>query len=151
MKEKILFLGRLFLPLLLGGIVGFLISSSMNYSQLNQPPLAPKSIVFPIVWTLLYLLMGISYVKIAKGTQPPFDLQVIYYTQLFVNLLWPIFFFVFKWYLFSSFWILLLLFLVYTMIKKFRKEDVVAASLQIPYFLWTLFATYLTIGIAILN
>ncbi len=151
MKEKIKNLGRLFFPLILGGVVGILIANFMDYETLKQPPFAPPSILFPIVWTILYLLMGVSYVIITKQGKQNADLQMIYYLQLFVNLFWPIFFFVLNWKLFSIFWIILLILLVLVMIRKFFKENRVAGILQIPYLLWLFFATYLNIAIVILN
>ena len=151
MKEKIVILGRLFLPVLLGGLVGLIISGSMDYGMLKQPPFAPPGILFPIVWTILYLLMGISYVIVTQKVGVSEDIQVIYYLQLFVNLLWPIFFFLFKWRVFSSLWILLLVLLVIVMIRRFLKVSKTAGILQIPYLLWLFFATYLNIAIVILN
>ena len=139
------------IPLALGGIVGFLISGSMNYDTLNQPPLSPPSILFPIVWTILYALMGISFgILRDKGLADP-DVKLIYYAQLFVNLLWPIAFFVLEWRLFAFIWILILDALVAIMIITFYRRDKTAALLQLPYLIWVLFASYLNLGVYILN
>ncbi len=78
-------------------------------------------------------------------------MPIIYYIQLGVNALWSIIFFVFKWRLFSFIWIVLLVVLVILMIIRFYKIDKVAAYLQIPYLLWILFASYLNLGIYLLN
>lgn len=142
----------LFFPLLLGGIVGFFISGSMDYTNLNQPPFASPKIIFPIAWTILYLLMGISYYLFQKNTKTENKQEaIVYYVQLFVNALWSIIFFVWKWRLFAIIWIVLLDLLVLLMIGLFYRKVKISAYLNIPYLLWILFATYLTIGIYLLN
>lgn len=139
------------IPVIVGGIVGFLISGSMDYNSLQKPFLSPPSLVFPIVWTILYILMGISYGRLKEKTLIDNNILFIYYLQLAVNALWPIFFFVFKWRLFAFFWILLLVALVILMTIKFYKKDKIAGLLQVPYGIWTIFATYLNLGIYLLN
>ena len=140
------------IPLLLGGIVGFLTSGSNSYNDLVQPFFAPPAILFPIVWTILYILMGISFYIIDTSNNTfKGDAKFIYYLQLIVNLLWSFFFFTFKWYLFSAIWIVLLIILVITMIKKFYNISKLSAYLQIPYLLWLVFALILNISIFVLN
>ncbi len=142
----------LFLPLVLGSIVGFIISKSIDYNSLIKPFLAPPSIVFPIAWTLIYILMGFSYYLFKKfSSSVNTTIPLIYYLQLFVNLAWSIIFFVFKWRFFSILWILFLVLLVCTLIYLFYKEYKISAYLNIPYLLWIIFATYLNIGIYLLN
>ncbi len=139
------------IPVLVGGIVGFLISDFIDYSSLEKPLLAPPSIVFPIVWTILYVLMGISYGRLVDKELTDSQVDWVYYGQLIVNAFWSIFFFVLKWRFFSFLWILLLAALVILMIITFYRKDKIAGLLQIPYLLWTLFATYLTLSIYLLN
>ena len=139
------------IPLALGGIVGFLISGSMDYDMLDQPPLSPPSILFPIVWTILYVLMGVSFGILRDKHLNDSNVKLIYYIQLIVNLLWPIAFFVLKWRLFAFIWILVLDVLVVLMIITFYKRDKTAALLQLPYLAWVLFASYLNLGVYILN
>lgn len=139
------------IPVVLGGIVGFIISGSIDYNSLEKPFLAPPSILFPIIWTTLYILMGISYGILDSKCLVDSEINLIYYSQLIVNLLWPIFFFTFKWRLFAFFWILLLVFLVILMIIKFYTKNKLSGLLQIPYLLWTSFATYLNFSIYLLN
>ncbi len=139
------------IPILVGLIIGIIISGSIDYNSLERPFLAPPSIVFPIVWSILYLLMGISYGILKDKSLIDSNINFIYYFQLFVNALWPIFFFTLKWRLFASIWIILLAILVSIMIVIFYKKTKVAGLLQIPYLLWTLFATYLNISIYLLN
>lgn len=139
-------------PIFLGSIVGFLTSSGNNYNSFIQPSFAPPGILFPIVWTILYALMGISfYIILESNSYLKDDSIVIYVIQLVVNLLWSFLFFSFKWYLFSFLWILLLIFLVIVMIKRFYNISKLSAYLQIPYLLWLIFAAILNLSIYILN
>ncbi len=138
-------------PVVLGGIVGFIISGSMDYEELIQPVLSPPSFVFPIVWTILYILMGISYGILKDKMLVDSSISGIYYIQLFVNLLWPIAFFVFKWRLFAFIWIVVLDILVIIMAVRFYNKNKTAGLLQIPYILWTLFASYLNLFVYLLN
>lgn len=139
------------IPLFVGGVIGLIISGSIDYDSLQKPPLAPPSILFPIMWTILYILMGISYGILKDKTLVNKEINLIYYIQLFVNALWPIAFFVLKWRLFAFFWIILLAILIIIMIIKFYKKNKLSGLLQIPYLLWTLFATYLNLSIYLLN
>lgn len=132
-------------------LFGYITSNFIDYNSLIQPPLAPPGILFPIVWSILYVLMGVSYGILESNSLIDSRINSIYYLQLFVNALWSIFFFVFKWRLFSFLWILLLLVLVVIMVIRFYNKNKVAGLLQIPYLLWVTFASYLNIAIYILN
>ena len=136
------------IPVAIGGIVGFIINPYIDYNSLVQPPLSPPSIVFPIVWTILYVLMGISYYLLKNSSKKE---KIIYFVQLGVNALWSVFFFIGKFYLFSFIWIVLLDVLVIFMTGIFYHNNKASAYLQIPYLIWILFATYLNLGIYILN
>lgn len=151
MNNKIKNIFYLFLPVILGGIIGFIISDYIDYSTLIKPPLAPPKIFFPIAWTIIYLLMGISYYLFKKNEENTKLESIIYYLQLIVNLLWSIIFFILKARLLSSIWITILDILVIYLIYLFLKKLKISAYLNIPYLLWIVFATYLTIGIYILN
>lgn len=151
MKEKIVSIFYLFLPLLLGTIIGILTSNYMDYSNITKPLFSPPGFIFPIVWTILYLLMGLSYFIIKKTETSDKKIDFVYYLQLFFNLLWSIIFFVFKFRLLSVIWVVILDILVIYMIYLFYKKIKLSAYLNIPYLIWILFATYLTIGIFILN
>ena len=139
------------LPIVGGVLVGLIISGYMNYGDMVKPPLSPPSYIFPIVWTILYILMGISYFIATKDKENDKDLNQIYLLQLFVNLFWPIIFFVLKMYFTAFLWIILLIILVIVMIKELLKNNKISGYLQIPYLIWLLFATYLNIGIFLLN
>ena len=151
MNKKVEFIKSILIPVVIGGIVGFLISNFIDYNIINKPPLSPPSIVFPIIWTILYILMGTSYGILKIKELIDDETNMIYYTQLLVNITWPIVFFVFKWRFVCRLWTILLLILVVYMTIKFYRKNKVAGLLQIPYILWTIFATYLTIGVYILN
>lgn len=151
MKNFGLYLKSILLPVIVGGVVGLIISNFMDYNTLVKPPLAPPSILFPIMWTILYVLMGISYGILKSNYKVDMDVKFIYYLQLGVNALWSIFFFVCKLRLFSFIWILLLALLVFIMIIKFYQKNKVSGLLQIPYLLWVLFASYLNLGFYLLN
>ncbi|MBR1413879.1 MAG: tryptophan-rich sensory protein [Bacilli bacterium] len=141
----------LFLPLFLGGITGLIISKNIDYTSLNQPPLAPPKIIFPIMWSILYLLMGIAFYIYKKNNYSEKDIDTTYYIQLFFNLLWPIIFFVLKLRFIAIIWILLLLFYIIKLLRKIKEVNKTSYYLLLPYLIWTIFATYLNIGIYILN
>lgn len=145
------YIKSILLPVIVGGVVGIIISKFMDYNTLEKPFLSPPSIAFPIVWTILYILMGISYGRLKEKNINDKNVKTIYYLQLFVNALWSIIFFVFKLRLLAFVWIILLDILVFVMINIFYSKDKKAGLLQIPYLIWTLFATYINLFIYILN
>ncbi len=125
-------------PLLLGTIVGLFTSKqSSNYGG------PVPGWVFPVVWSILYILMGISSYLISDNKK----LLKIYYLNLFVNLLWPIIFFSFGLKTLAFFWILILILIVGYMIYKFYNENKIASYLLVPYILWLIFAAFLNLSI----
>ena len=139
------------IPVIIGGVIGLIISRSIDYNTLQKPPLSPTSILFPIVWTILYVLMGLSYgILDSKSLIEP-KINFIYYLQLFVNATWSLIFFTLKWRLFAFIWIIILDILVIIMILEFFKKNKTAGLLQIPYLLWIIFASYLNLGVYLLN
>jgi len=147
-KWKVYFLSIL-ITLLVGLIAGFLTMNSMGiYSTINRPPLSPPSWLFPVVWTILYTLMGISVARYIIKTN---IVPRIYVLQLIVNFLWPFIFFNLEAYLLSFIWLLLLIVLAILMIVEFYRVDKLAGILQIPYLIWLLFAAYLNFAIYLLN
>lgn len=151
MSKFKVYLKAILTTVIIGGVIGLIISKSIDYSSLKKPFLAPPSILFPIMWTILYVLMGVSYGIIVNKNLVDPPTKLIYYVQLFVNAMWSIIFFSLKWRLFAFFWIVLLDILVIIMIKQFCKKDKTAGLLQVPYLLWILFATYLNLSIYLLN
>jgi len=151
MKKSLII--NLLISLGVGGLSALLTMGSMDiYKYLDKPPLAPPSIVFPIIWTVLFTLMGISsYLIYESNNENKQKALLIYSIQLLVNLAWPIFFFVLSYRLTALFIIITLLILIIMMIIKFYNINKLAAYLQIPYVLWVAFATYLNFGLYILN
>lgn len=132
-----------------GVIAGFLTFGSMaQYQEMYHPPLAPPGWVFPVVWLLLYTLMGIASYRIYLKN-PKAEALKLYLIQLAVNFFWPVFFFNLGWQLFAAVWLLVLWYLVFVMIKEFARIDEGAARLMIPYLVWLTFAAYLNIMIAL--
>ena len=151
MNKVLTYIKSILVPLLIGGFVGLVTSNYINYNTLIQPSFAPPAILFPVVWTILYTLMGVSYGILKSNSLTDDKINIIYYSQLFVNALWSFFFFVFKWRLFSFFWLLLLIVFVILMIIDFYSKNKWSGLLQIPYLVWCLFAAYLNFGIYFLN
>ncbi len=153
--NKGLLLKCIAIPLLVGAVSALLTRESMEqFARLNKPPLAPPGWLFPVVWTILYILMGISsYLVLTSGANKEAILHALklYTYQLLVNFLWSTFFFNLGWYLFAFVWLVLLWVLVLAMIKSFAKISKVAAILNIPYLLWITFAGYLNLAIWLLN
>ena len=143
------------IPLIVGIVAALLTTNSMEvFGAVRKPPLAPPSWLFPVVWTILYVLMGISsYLVLTSGAaREEIEGAIrIYAYQLVVNFLWPTFFFNLGWYLFSFVWLVLLWVLVLLMILRFKEINKLAAYLNIPYLVWLTFAGYLNIGVWLLN
>lgn len=141
----------IFVTIFIGSLPAFFIKFN-NYKDLIKPPLSPPGILFPIVWTILFILMGISIYRIVMTEDYEVDsLRILYFTQLIINALWTPIFFGLNAYLFAFIWLLLLLTLVVIMTFKFYKLDRISSYLLIPYIIWLLFAGYLNLGIYILN
>lgn len=157
MKKNALkpYAGFIALTLISGSAAGLLVRNSFEtYTQLQKPPASPPGIVFPIVWTLLYLLMGIGAAMVwrsSPGTPQRSGAILVFALQLAVNLLWPFLFFGLQAYFFSFLWLLLLLALAITMTVFFAQLSPTAAWLQVPYLLWLAFAAYLNAGVWLLN
>lgn len=142
--------------LAVGGLSALVTSGSMDvYSKINRPPLSPPSILFPIVWTILFTLMGISAALVWQfRDSKPDDVRnalIVYGVNLAVNFIWSLIFFNMQAYLFSFIWIILLLAVIVAMIILFKRVSPLAAYLQIPYLLWVSFAAYLNFAIYLLN
>ena len=126
-------------------------SGYMDYNDLIKPIVSPPGIVFPIAWTIIYLLIGISYTLLKEKGEVSKETKQLYYSQLVFNYLWTSIFFVFKLRLLSVLWIIILDVLVIVMTYQFYKQNKLSGILLIPYILWLIFATYLNISIYFLN
>ncbi len=153
--NKRLLLVCIAIPLLVGTVASLLTGGGMEiFATVEKPPLSPPAWIFPVAWTILYTLMGISSYLILTSEAEEEQKQNairIYAYQLIVNFLWPTFFFNFQWYGFAFFWLLFLWILVLIMILRFREISRVAAYMNIPYLIWLTFAAYLNWGIWRLN
>lgn len=137
---------RLIIMIIITFIIGNLFVPFVNYNEfnlINKPPFSPPKIVFPIVWTILFILMSIAIT--ISYNQKNFKIYII---QLIFNSTWTLLFFIFKFYLVSIIWIIILLYFNKLMINTYNKK---AKYLLIPYFTWLLIALYLNIGIYLLN
>lgn len=136
-----------------GGLGAFVSRSGMErFSSLNQPPLSPPAWVFPVVWSILYVLMGVSAGMVYKSEHPMRSRALkVYAAQLALNFGWTVLYFAFGLYWAAFLWLLVLILCVARMIYLFYQVSRPAGLLQLPYLLWTLFAAYLNAGIALLN
>lgn len=151
-QNKSAFIISILIPLAVGTLSALISGNNSIYYSLNKPALSPPSFVFPIVWTILYILMGISSYIIYTSNHPKApDALKIYALQLFFNFCWSIIFFRFSQYLFAFVWLIALIILIVIMIKKFYSINPIAAYLQIPYLIWCIFAAYLNLSIYIMN
>lgn len=154
MKLKSLF-QSIIIPLAIGAISGLISMFAMkDFASVNKPPLSPPGWVFPVVWTILYILMGLaSYYVVNSGKSEETIKGAIslYAVQLFFNFFWSPIFFNLKAYFFAFVWLLVLLVLVIRTTMSFYKIDKKSGYLMIPYILWCIFALYLNFGIFVLN
>lgn len=143
------------IPLLVGGLAALLTYRAMDaFSALNQPPLSPPGWLFPVVWTLLYLLMGLGCYMIRQANSDPIHKKrafIWYGVQLGLNFLWPLAFFLLGWHLPAFFLLLAILAAASYMAIQFHRIDKTAGLIQIPYLAWLVFAAYLNLGIYLLN
>ncbi len=161
MKKKtksiaLTFIIAIAVPLATGGLSALLTKDNMNiYGEISTPPLSPPSFLFPVVWTLLYILMGVSsafiWLQRKDEKEKADNALLIYAASLVFNFIWSLIFFNFRLYLFSFIWLVCLLVLIILTIVSYRRLCPVAAYLQIPYALWVAFAGYLNFGIWLLN
>ena len=147
------YLKSIALPLAVGAVSAFITMKGMPYYQMQEKPFfTPPNIVFPIVWTVLYVLMGISAARIKYYNDPDKSKAAkTYLLQLGVNFFWSVFFFGLHRYFLAFLWLLLLIYLVAKMIKDFADVDLKAAKLQIPYLIWCCFAAVLNFSVWWLN
>ncbi len=146
---------NLIIPLAVGIVAGFLTRDGVKEFAITaeKPFFMPPGWLFPIAWTILYTLMGISAYLIDEATQLH-DKKlafILYYLQLFFNFVWSFIFFNVGNYLFAFIWIIILLVLIIATTIQFNKINPKAAYLMIPYILWVAFATVLTFSVYLLN
>lgn len=141
------------IPLAVGGLASLIAYHGMpTYQQLTKPPFTPPEAAFPVVWTILYLLMGVGGARVWCSGHPARRQAILPFgAQLAANFFWTVWFFGAGWYLFAFLWLILLLWLILWMMHAFARCDRLAARLQIPYLVWTGFAAVLTFAVWLLN
>ncbi len=152
-KTKV-YLAGILIPLLCGALISLATSSEMKgfFSSVKLPPLTPPSLLFPIAWSILYTLMGISSARVFFSDCPKKSTALtLYFVQLAANLVWSIIFFSFRAFFSALLWLIMLLILIFIMLFYFYKCDRKSALINIPYALWVAFAGYLNLFILILN
>lgn len=135
---------------LIGGFLSSLLVNFKNYNIINKPMFSPPKIVFPIVWSILYLLFGISFYLANKN----FDNKKITSSaiiNLILNYSWTFIFFELKMYVLCAIELILIILSTIKFIIELYKKNKTAAFLQFPYLIWLLVALYLNIGVVILN
>lgn len=148
------FLLCLAIPLGVGGVSALLTSGNMQlFDEINKPPLSPPSWLFPVVWTILYISMGVALylVVMAKDTKTYLPAYISFGVQLFFNFFWSIIFFNARAYLFAFIWLVLLWVAIIVNIYFFYQVKKTAGKILIPYLIWVTFAGYLNFGIYLLN
>lgn len=142
-------------PLAVGGLAALISGGGAEaYGTLNRPALSPPAWLFPVVWTALYILMGVAayLIAVSDADRPQKRTALILYAvQLFFNFLWPIAFFNFDAYRFAFVWILLLFALIFATAVLFYRIKPAAGWLLLPYLFWVAFASYLNFAVAVLN
>ena len=142
------------IPLAVGGLAALLSGGMDSYRVMNQPPLSPPGWVFPVVWTVLYLLMGEASYRVlvsGKDQEQVKRALIVYGVQLFLNFLWPLVFFGGQMYLAAFFILIALWVAIFITMRLFTRLDETAGDLLIPYLLWVTFAGYLNLGVVLLN
>ncbi len=150
-KKLLIALG---IPLAVGGLSALLSGGMGQDRGMNQPPLSPPGWVFPVVWTVLYLLMGYASYLVWISDAPKNEKRgalILYGAQLAANFIWPLLFFGAQMYLAALIWLVVLWILIFLTIRAFSRIDERAGDLLIPYILWVTFAAYLNLGIYLLN
>ena len=144
----------LVIPLLAGGLSALIAGGMDSFKNLEKPPLSPPGWLFPVAWTILYLLMGFASYLVYTANAPTYKKNsalLFYCLQLFFNFMWSIIFFRFEAYLFAFIWLVILWLLIIITTVRFYETRKLAGILMVPYLLWVTFAGYLNLGIYILN
>lgn len=142
------------IPLAVGGLATLLSGGMQNYGAMNKPPLSPPGWVFPVVWTVLYLLMGYASYLIWISDADQGEKRgalILYGVQLAANFVWPLLFFKAEMFLAALIWLAVLWVLIFLTIRAFSRINERAGDLLIPYILWVTFAAYLNLGFFLLN
>lgn len=154
MKKAVPYVISILIALAVGGVSALITGGNMNiYEEVLTPPLSPPSWLFPVVWAILYVLMGISAAMIysTPASEKRSSALKMYVLSLILNFGWSIIFFNLRAFMFSFLWLILLLVSIIKTILEYSVIDKTAAYIQIPYAIWVAFAGYLNAGIWLLN
>ena len=143
------------IPLLTGGLAALISRSKMGlFDTVEKPPLSPPAWLFPVAWTILYVLMGVASYRVFTAraeTAKKNRALLLYAAQLVFNFFWTLIFFNLEAYFFAFYWLIALLTLIVITTMKFFGVDKAAGYLMLPYIAWVSFAGYLNLGIALMN
>ncbi len=142
------------IPLAVGGLATLFSGGNDLYQTINQPPLSPPGWVFPLVWTVLYILMGEASYRVLTSGADRGQIKralIAYGVQLFLNFLWPLLFFGGQMYLAAFILLIVLWIAIFITTRWFSQIDETAGDLMLPYLLWVTFAGYLNLGVFLLN
>ncbi|MCI7607575.1 MAG: tryptophan-rich sensory protein [Enterocloster clostridioformis] len=151
-RDKSALIISILIPLAVGTMSALFSGNMSSYSILTQPAFSPPGFIFPVVWTILYILMGASsYIVYSSNSPNKSKALLLYCIQLFFNFCWSIIFFGLDLFLFAFIWLIALIFIIIIMIRQFLIVNPLSAYLQIPYLIWCIFAAYLNFSIFLLN
>lgn len=151
-RNKSALIISILIPLAVGTMSALFSGNMSSYSILTQPAFSPPGFIFPVVWTILYILMGASsYIVYFSNSSNKSKALLLYCIQLFFNFCWSIIFFGLDLFLFAFIWLIALIFIIIIMIRQFLIVNPLSAYLQIPYLIWCIFAAYLNFSIFLLN
>ena len=151
-RNKSALIISILIPLTVGTMSALFSGNMSSYSILNKPAFSPPGFIFPVVWTILYILMGASsYIVYFSNSSNKSKALLLYCIQLFFNFCWSIIFFGLDLFLFAFIWLIALIFIIIIMIRQFLIVNPLSAYLQIPYLIWCIFAAYLYFSIFLLN
>ena len=151
-RNKSALIISILIPLTVGTMSALFSGNMSSYSIFTQPAFSPPGFIFPVVWTILYILMGASsYIVYFSNSSNKSKALLLYCIQLFFNFCWSIIFFGLDLFLFAFIWLIALIFIIIIMIRQFLIVNPLSAYLQIPYLIWCIFAAYLNFSIFLLN
>ena len=151
-RNKSALIISILIPLTVGTMSALFSGNMSSYSILNKPAFSPPGFIFPVVWTILYILMGASsYIVYFSNSSNKSKALLLYCIQLFFNFCCSIIFFGLDLFLFAFIWLIALIFIIIIMIRQFLIVNPLSAYLQIPYLIWCIFAAYLNFSIFLLN
>lgn len=150
--KRSIFIISILIPLLAGTLSALFSGNMQSYTTINKPSFSPPAVLFPVVWTILYIIMGISSYLIYTAYHPKVTKALrLYAIQLIMNFFWSILFFRQEWILGAFIWLILMIIVIFVMTYHFCQIRPIAAWMQVPYIAWCLFAAVLNYSIYKIN